>query len=65
MNKKPQWTATLEQNDRTLIFGYFDGRPTADMLEEFFASILSGKVKSVGSYGVKGNNITIEMPPGS
>ena len=62
-NKPLRWVATLRNGDQTLIFGYFDGRPSPDAAADLFAAIIAGKAKPVGSYGAKGKNITITMPP--
>lgn len=62
-NKPPQWSATLEQDGRTLVFGYFEGRPTLDEMGILFAAALKGKAKPVGGFSAKGNSITINMPP--
>ena len=58
-----RWIATLQDGDRTLIFGYFAGRPSADLAADLFARILSGKQKYLGGYSAKGKNINIIMPP--
>jgi len=62
-DKKPeQWTASLQQGDQTLIFGYFAGRPSPELVEDLFTRILSGKAKPVGGYSAKGKTITILTP---
>jgi len=63
--KGPRWTATSERDGQILIFGYFDGRPSAKTLSDLFARILKGKTKPIGGYGAKGKNLTIIWPPSS
>lgn len=61
-NKPLRWVATLKAGEQTLIFGYFEGRPSQDAASDLFARILDGKAKPVGGYGAKGKNITITLP---
>lgn len=61
-DKPLRWAATIQKRDQTLIFGYFAGRPTIDMLVDLYTNILTGKAHSVGGYSVDGKNITINMP---
>jgi len=62
-DKPPRWIATLRQGDETLIFGYFDGRPSSDSVADLFENILAGKAKPAGGFGAEGKNITIVVPP--
>ncbi len=61
-DKPPRWTATMRQNDQTLIYAYFAGRPAIADVADLFAQILLGKAKAVGGYSAKGKNITILTP---
>jgi hypothetical protein len=61
-DKPEQWTASLHNGDQVLIFGYFAGRPSADLVADLFARVLSGKQKPVGGYSAKGKTITIIAP---
>lgn len=58
-----QWTARMQLGDQTLIFGYFAGRPSAALVSDLFARVLSGRQKAVGGYSVKGKNIAIVISP--
>lgn len=59
----PQWTATVNRGAQIMIYGYFEGRPTADDATALFADILAGRTEAIGGYGADGGNITIIMPP--
>ncbi len=61
--KPPRWIATLEDDDRVLIFGYFNGRPAPAAVSDLFGDILANKAKPIGGYSVKDKNVTIIMPP--
>ena len=61
-DKPEQWAASLQHGDQTLIFGYFAGRPSAELVIDLFARLLSGKQKAVGGYSAKGKNLTILTP---
>lgn len=61
-DQPPQWSATIDAGDRTLIFGYFSGRPTINDMRDLFVAVLTGKAKAVGGYSAKGNAITIMTP---
>jgi hypothetical protein len=57
-----QWTATYDRGGQTLIYGYFNGRPTIDQMGDLVAKMLSGNAKPVGGYSVKGKEVSIAMP---
>ncbi len=59
----PQWTATVNRGAQVMIYGYFEGRPSADDATALFADILAGRTEAIGGYGADGGNITIIMPP--
>ena len=52
----------MQQNDQTLIFAYFAGRPAIADVADLFAQILMGKARAVGGYSANGKNITILAP---
>lgn len=58
-----QWTAVFDRDDQSLIFGYFNGRPTIDQMGELVARMLTGEAKPVGGYSAKGKTISVMMPP--
>ena len=53
----------LQGGDLILIFGYFSGRPSADLAADLFARIPSCKQKKLGGYSAKGKNANTIMPP--
>ena len=57
-----RWMATLKDEDRTLIFAYFAGRPSADQAADLFGKILSGQQKYLGGYSAEGKKINIILP---
>lgn len=59
----PQWTATVSRGAQIMIYGYFEGRPSAEDATALFADILAGRTEAIGGYGADGGNITIIMPP--
>lgn len=58
-----RWTAATHDGPQTWIFGYFDGRPGADLAGSLFANVLQGKAKPIGGYNAQGKTITINTPP--
>ncbi|QUD88675.1 hypothetical protein [Phenylobacterium montanum] len=58
----PRWVAVLEAKSQSTIFGYFNGRPTPEVLAELFGRIMAGKAKPLASYDASRKNITITMP---
>lgn len=58
-----QWTAAVQRENQTLLYGYFRGRPTIDQMGELVARMLSGDAKPVGGYSVKAKTISVMAPP--
>ncbi len=61
--KAEKWSATIESKEQTLIFAYFDGRPSSDAVTDLFARILKGEAKPIGGFSAKGKDITVILPP--
>jgi hypothetical protein len=61
--KKPRWVARVAHPDETSVYGYFTDRPPAAALTALFADVLTGKAKPLTSYGAKGGQISIRLPP--
>jgi hypothetical protein len=59
----PHWTAALTQNDRTMIFGYFAGRPSADQLAPLMEEIVTGKATPITAYSAEGRNVNVTVTP--
>jgi hypothetical protein len=62
-HSKAAWVARITDADRTRVYAYFTDRPPAAALVALFADVLAAKAKPVTSYGAKGNQISIGLPP--
>jgi hypothetical protein len=58
-----RWSASMRQGGKTWIYGYYEGRPSPDVVTALFADILSGKAKPLAGYGAEGNSLNITLPP--
>jgi hypothetical protein len=56
------WVATTQRADLTRVYGYFNGRPSAELLSGLFMDVLTGQAKPLVGYGADGKSITISMP---
>jgi hypothetical protein len=59
---KERWSATMQVDEQTLIFAFYDGRPPAESVSDLFANILGGRAKAVGGFSADGKKITIVTP---
>jgi hypothetical protein len=57
-----RWTASNEHGGKVTIFGYFNGRPSADAAADLFDDVVTGRTKAIGGYSVDGKKINIIMP---
>ena len=58
-----RWVARVQQGTRTIIFGYYDKRPSATLLAPLMTRILDGTAESLGSYDADGKTINVQIPP--
>jgi len=64
-SEKPQpqhWTAALSKDGRTMIFGYFEGRPSAEQLAPLMQEIVTGKATPITAYSVEGRDVNVSVP---
>jgi len=61
-HKPIRWEASIVENGRVMIFGYFDARPPREAVSALVLAIIAGKAKAVGGYSLDGKNISIVAP---
>ena len=56
------WTAAVTQDGRTMIFGYFEGRPSPEQLAPLMQEIVTGKATPITAYSVEGRDVNVSVP---
>lgn len=57
------WTAALTLDGRTTIFGYFEGRPSAELLAPLMQKIVTGQATPITAYSVDGRDVRVTLTP--